>query len=654
MSKHHQTAKELLQALGGRSNIANYTHCMTRLRVTPVDHNRIDEASIKQVKGVLGVVDDDTYQIILGPGVVTKVSEQFGIVLQEDITAPSPEGALTKDPLKGADMKSELKKKNNTPFKNFLQKVGSIFIPLIPAFVGAGLIAGIASILANSITAGNLDKDTWQQYVTILNVIKNAIFSYLVIYVGINAAKEFGATPALGGVIGGVTLLTGATEELPIMNIFTDQPLSAGQGGVIGVLIAVWLLSFLEKFLRRFIPDAIDIIVTPSVALLVIGLLTIFFIMPFAGLISSNLIGGIDWTLERGGIFAGFVLGVAFLPLVMLGLHQVLIPIHIEMINTAGMTVLLPILAMSGAGQVGATLALWVRCRKNKPLVTIIKGALPVGVLGIGEPLIYGVILPLGRPFITACIGGGIGGAVIGMFGNVGSIAIGPSGLALIPLIGHGLWLKYIVGLLAGYAGGFICTYFFGVPKDAILEDSDSKKASETKSQVEVAATLELKETSQTSLENDFILPFDGYIKPLEEVPDAVFSSRMMGEGFAIEPTNDILVSPIKGEVVSIFPTKHAICLKTEEGLELLIHVGLETVNLNGEGFTCLVEERQKVTQGTQLLKIDLDYIKENAKSTITPIIFTDLPEDSQIQLLKSGYNEQGTPNTIEITLKKR
>ncbi|MFD9629055.1 PTS sugar transporter subunit IIA [Peribacillus muralis] len=187
-----------------------------------------------------------------------------------------------------------------------------------------------------------------------------------------------------------------------------------------------------------------------------------------------------------------------------------------------------------------------------------------------------------------------------------------------------------------------------------MLEDSDSKKASETKSQVEVAATLELKETSQTSLENDFILPFDGYIKPLEEVPDAVFSSRMMGDGFAIEPTNDILVSPIKGEVVSIFPTKHAICLKTEEGLEILIHVGLETVNLNGEGFTCLVEERQKVTQGTQLLKIDLDYIKENAKSTITPIIFTNLPEDSQIQVLKSGYNEQGTSNTIEITLKKR
>ncbi|TDB54876.1 PTS beta-glucoside transporter subunit EIIBCA [Bacillus sp. CBEL-1] len=647
MSKHHQIAKELLQALGGSSNIANYTHCMTRLRVTPVNRSNINEASIKQVKGVVGVVDDDTYQIILGPGVVTKVAEQFGIVIQEDSEGLASQGSSTENlTSKGADMKSELKKKNNTPFKNFLRKVGSIFIPLIPAFVGAGLIAGIASILANSITAGDLDQDTWQQYVTILNVIKNAIFSYLAIYVGINAAKEFGATPALGGVIGGITLLTGVTEELPIINIFTDQPLSAGQGGVIGVLIAVWLLSFLEKFLRRFIPDAIDIIVTPTIALLVIGLLTIFFIMPFAGLISSNLIGGIDWTLERGGIFAGFVLGVAFLPLVMLGLHQVLIPIHIEMINTAGMTILLPILAMSGAGQVGAALALWVRCRKNESLTTVIKGALPVGILGIGEPLIYGVILPLGRPFITACIGGGIGGAVIGMFGNVGSIAIGPSGLALIPLIANSLWLKYIIGLAAGYAGGFICTYLFGVPKDAMLGDSNKEKL-ESNNKVEVATELHTKENK--TLESEFELPFDGYVMPLEEVPDAVFSSKMMGDGFAITPTNETLTSPIEGEVVSIFPTKHALGLKTDEGLEILIHVGVETVALKGQGFTCLVEEGQSVKRGTPLLKLDLDYIKENAKSIVTPIIFTNLPKEQTVKINKQGFYNQGTDKVFTL-----
>ncbi len=215
-------------------------------------------------------------------------------------------------------------------------------------------------------------------------------------------------------------------------------------------------------------PNAIDIIVTPTIALLVTGLATIFLIMPGAGYISDGLLTTINWVIGTGGAISGFLLAVLFLPMVMFGLHQVLTPIHIEMIAQTGMTTLLPIIAMAGAGQVGAAIALWVRCRKNKPLTNIIKGALPVGVLGIGEPLIYGVTLPLGRPFITACLGGGIGGAVIGLFGNVGSIAIGPSGVALIPLINTGHWMIYIYGLLAAYATGMVLTYFFGVPKSAM------------------------------------------------------------------------------------------------------------------------------------------------------------------------------------------
>ena len=246
MGKYHELAVKILGAIGGSSNVSEYTHCMTRLRVTVVDRSRIAEAELKKIDGVLGVVDDETYQIILGPGVVTKVAEEFGKVLEGNGSEGKSSASAEQLQAKGAEIKVQLKKKNDTPFKNFLRKIGNIFIPLIPAFVGAGLIAGIGSILANNITAGNLDATTWQQYVTILNVIKNAIFSYLVIYVGINAAKEFGATPALGGVIGGVTLLTGITAELPIHNIFTGAPLTPGQGGIIGVLFAVWINSILR------------------------------------------------------------------------------------------------------------------------------------------------------------------------------------------------------------------------------------------------------------------------------------------------------------------------------------------------------------------------------------------------------------------------
>nr|WP_326832112.1 PTS transporter subunit EIIC [Aerococcus urinae] len=229
--------------------------------------------------------------------------------------------------------------------------------------------------------------------------------------------------------------------------------------------------------MRKFVPNSLDIIVTPTLSLLTVGLMTIFLIMPIAGWVSAGLVGVVNWVLNVGGAFSGFILGAFFLPLVMFGLHQILTPIHIEMINATGATQLLPVLAMAGAGQVGAALALWLKCRRNGQLVNIIKGSLPVGILGIGEPLIYAVTLPLGRPFITACIGGGIGGAVVGGIGSVGATAIGPSGVALIPLIADGKWMAYVLGLLAAYAGGFAATYFFGVPKEAQHADSFSKNA---------------------------------------------------------------------------------------------------------------------------------------------------------------------------------
>ena len=203
-----------------------------------------------------------------------------------------------------------------------------------------------------------------------------------------------------------------------------------------------------------------------------------FIIMPFAGLISNGLIGFINGVINIGGAVSGFILGALFLPMVMLGLHQILTPIHVAMIEQQGATYLLPILAMAGAGQVGAALAILVKCRNNKQITTIAKGGLPVGFLGIGEPLIYALTLPMGKAFITACLGGGIGGAVIGAIGSIGSTAIGPSGLALIPLIYQNRWLGYLAGLIAGYIGGFVLTYFFGVDQkyvDGASLDNTSK-----------------------------------------------------------------------------------------------------------------------------------------------------------------------------------
>lgn len=474
-------AQDIYREVGGQENVDKLIHCMTRVRMDIRDYDKVDIEGLKKIDGVMGVVEDDTLQVVVGPGTVNKVAQEMvdevGVKLGEPFPAASVAATETNDSSdksgkelveeKAAQVKAAQKEKNksNSPIKKILKSISNIFVPMIPAFVGAGIIGGIAAVMSNLVVAGDLSA-SWQQYIDVLNIIKNGIFAYLAIYTGINSASVFGATPALGGVIGAVTMLTGMNPDAPLSNILTGGTLAAGQGGIIGVIFAVWLLSLLEKQLHKIIPDSIDIIVTPTISLLVIGLATIFFIMPVAGVISNSLVGIINTVLEKGGMVAGFTLGVAFLPMVMFGLHQILTPIHIEMISQTGSTLLLPILAMAGAGQVGAALALWVRCKKDKQLIEMIKGALPVGILGIGEPLIYGVTLPLGRPFITACIGGGIGGAVIGAFGNVGSIAIGPSGVALIPLIANNQWLAYVLGLLAAYAGGFVATLFFGIPKD--------------------------------------------------------------------------------------------------------------------------------------------------------------------------------------------
>lgn len=476
MTKEQILAEHIIDAVGGIDNMDNIINCMTRVRIKVLDEDKIDYEQLKSIKGVMGVVKDDRVQVVVGPGMVNKVashmSELSGAPLGETIKHKSKDYRANAEAQAQANKSEFQSKQKRGKFNKLLKTIANIFIPLIPAFIGAGLIGGIAAVLSNLLAAGQISGEWVTQLVTVFNVIKDGMLAYLAIFTGINAAKEFGATPGLGGVIGGTTLLTGLTDKNMITNIFTGEPLQPGQGGIIGVIFAVWLLSIIEKRLHKIVSNSIDIIVTPTITLFIIGLLTIFIFMPLAGFVSDGLVTVINGIIDIGGVFSGFIIGAFFLPLVMLGLHHIFTPIHIEMINQTGATYLLPIAAMAGAGQVGAALALWVRCRKNTTLRDTLKGALPVGFLGIGEPLIYGVTLPLGKPFITACIGGGIGGAVIGGIGHIGATAIGPSGISLLPLISDHMYLGYIAGLLAAYAGGFIFTYFFGTTK--AMRESDT------------------------------------------------------------------------------------------------------------------------------------------------------------------------------------
>ncbi|MGW7196792.1 PTS transporter subunit EIIC [Streptomyces chryseus] len=479
-NKNRATAAAILPLVGGAGNVTSIAHCMTRLRLGLRDRSLVQDERLAALPAVLGLVEDTTYQIVLGPGTVARVTPEFeALVAEERATAPAaPSAPLTAAPLaadgltadglaaQGAAIRAERKARNATPFKLFLRRIANIFVPLIPALIGCGIIAGFNGLMVNL---------GWLPAVTpALAAIATGFMALIAVFVGLNTAKEFGGTPILGGAVAAIIVFPGVAK--------TDafgQSLSPGQGGVLGALGAAVLAVYVEKWCRRWVPEALDVLVTPTLTVLVSGLVTVFGLMFVAGEISTAIGDFADWLLATGGAAAGFVLGGLFLPLVMLGLHQALIPIHTTLIEQQGFTVLLPILAMAGAGQVGAAAAVYVRLPRNGSVRRTIKSALPAGFLGVGEPLIYGVSLPLGRPFVTACVGGAFGGGFVGLFNqlgdSVGSTAIGPSGWALFPLLagnqGMGVMVAvYAAGLAVGYAAGFLATYFFGFSKQMLTD----------------------------------------------------------------------------------------------------------------------------------------------------------------------------------------
>ncbi|MFD9501244.1 PTS transporter subunit EIIC [Streptomyces sp. NPDC060035] len=471
--KNRATAAAILPLVGGAANVSSIAHCMTRLRLGLHDRSLVDDDALKALPAVMGVVDDDTYQIVLGPGTVARVTPEFEQLVEEVRASAAPVVHASEElAAQGAAIKAQQKTKNATPFKLFLRKIANIFVPLIPALIGCGIIAGLNGLLVNL---------GWLTSVTpALAAMASGFMALIAVFVGYNTAKEFGGTPILGGAVAAIIVFPGVAN----IDAF-GQTLSPGQGGVLGALGAAVLAVYVEKWCRRWVPEALDVLVTPTLTVLISGLVTIFGLMYVAGEVSTAIGTFADWLLSTGGAGAGFLLGGFFLPLVMLGLHQALIPIHTTLIEQQGYTVLLPILAMAGAGQVGAAAAVYLRLPRNESIRRTIKSALPAGLLGVGEPLIYGVSLPLGRPFITACVGGAFGGGFVGLFNqlgdSVGSTAIGPSGWALFPLLdgNHGLGSTlaiYAGGLAVGYVAGFVATYFFGFSKALLTEFNVSQE----------------------------------------------------------------------------------------------------------------------------------------------------------------------------------
>ncbi|MEM0654668.1 PTS transporter subunit EIIC [Klebsiella huaxiensis] len=452
----------IVKHCGGLSNLLHVTNCMTRVRMTIGEQSQVDIAALKSIEGVLGVVEDDTLQVIVGPGKSSKVANVINDLLKGQPAGDTPLSAVEQ---KAKQAREKAKKQTRT--KVILKHIANIFVPILPSLIAAGILMGINNVLVNSAaswalahhvaalgdlspTQVVLDQRHMLGVSQFLDIVSKALFGFLAIYTGVTAAKEFDGNAVMGGLLGAIT----------IVPQITALGLIPGQGGLIGVILCAWLMCLLEKQVRRFVPDIVDVVVTPTIVLVVMAAALLLVIMPVAGVVSNGILHGLNGLLSTGGIAAGFVLSALFPFLISLGLHHGLFPIHLEMINATGHAPLFAIQIMSNAGMVGAATAVLLLTR-DPVMKKIARGAIPTSILAVGEPTIFGVNIPAGFAFITGSIGAGFGGMMVVLLG-VSTNGVGAAGLSALPLIADGKYLQYIISWLTGCAAAFVLTYIVG------------------------------------------------------------------------------------------------------------------------------------------------------------------------------------------------
>ena len=465
----NEVCRQLLVELGGKENVLSNEACITRLRVGIRDMSLVNIDAIKQVEGVMGVVEADTLQIVFGPGKVNKVLEAF--IAQTGIAKGSQVGDAAS---LAQQNKAAQKAKHNNPVQAFLKRVANIFVPLLPGIIAAGIINGLTNVINVSFD-GRLSGIWWYESIRTMGW---ALFAYLPIFAGYNAAREFGGSPILGGIAGAICV---ANPAMPLLATYGDSQVilpmtgavyNPSTGGLVAALVAGALFAQLERQVRKVMPSVIDTFMTPFIVLALGALLIVAVLQPLGAILTQGVYTAMTFVYEKMGILGGYVLAAGFLPLVSVGMHQALTPIHV-MLNdpsgpTGGINYLLPVLMMAGGGQVGAGIALYFKT-KNERLRGYVRDSIPVGILGVGEPMMYAVTLPLGRSFVTACLGAGFGGALATAF-HIGTVSQGVSGLFGLLIVQPGQQVAYLIAMLVAYVGGFALTWLFGVDEERINE----------------------------------------------------------------------------------------------------------------------------------------------------------------------------------------
>ena len=614
---YRKTAQDILDHVGGSKNIASAAHCATRLRLVIADNKKVSKEALENIDGVKGVFEaSGQLQIILGTGTVNKVFAEFIDIA--GITASSK-----------AEAKEAAAEKQNW-FMRAIKLLGDIFVPIIPAIVASGFLMGIMNSLDFMNSNGFLNINTHSSIYVFANLFSNIAYTFLQILIAFSAAKAFGANQYLGAVVGMIMIhpslqnaYTVATEGVQqTQSVFFGLfkiDMVGYQGHVIPVIIAVWILAVIEKKLHKIVPEVLDLFVTPLVSVFVTGYLTLSIVGPIFVWAENAILGAIQWMLTLPLGIGSLIMGSLYAPTVVTGIHQMYTAIDIGQLAKYGVTYWLPLASAANVAQGAAALAVGIKSKDKKIKSLALPSSLSA-FMGITEPAIFGVNLRFFKPFIAGCIGGGCG-ALYASLVHLGAKGTGVTGIFGI-LLCLNQPLQYLIEMVIAVGVAFAISFVIykdAEPKAVTADVTETTGTTETVENIEIADNNKAEETLTS--------PVNGTQISLSEVADETFASEMLGTTVAVEPADGKIVAPCDGEVSNIFETGHAVCITTESGGELLIHIGIDTVKMDGKGFTKKVSDGDKVHAGDILVEANLEEIKNAGYQTTTMMILTNTDE---------------------------
>ena len=640
---YRKTAQEIYDHIGKKENIISAAHCATRLRLVIADNAKADKDYVENIDGVKGVFfAQGQMQIILGTGVVNKVYDEF--IQIAGVSESSKE-----------ELKKVAASKAN-PLQRLIKTLGDIFVPIIPAIVASGFLMGIMEALNFMVNNNFININTSGSIYVFAQLFSNTAYTFLPILIAYSAAKVFGANPYLGAVIGMIMIhpnlqnaWTVATEGVQAtqkvwFGLYSIDMVGY-QGHVIPVIIAVWVLAQIEKRLHKVVPAMFDLFVTPLVSVFVTGYLTLSIIGPIFVTVENGVLDGVQWLIALPFGIGSFIMGAFYAPTVVAGVHHMYTIIDLGQLAKFGVTYWLPLASAANVAQGGAAFAVGLKTKNQK----IKSMAVPSGLsacMGITEPAIFGVNIRFGKPFIMGCLGGACGA----LFASV--TGLGATGTGVTGIFGLLLCLNnpitYILMFAISFGVAFVLTWLFGY-KDEVQPAAETiqQKAPAKEATAETITTTD--NTDKKTETQTLYSPLNGQAIPLAEVKDETFAGEVLGKGMAVVPSEGVVKAPCDAEVSMVFDTKHAIGLTTESGIELLIHVGLNTVELEGKYYTVHVNDGDKVKKGQTLITFEMDKIKEAGYDVTTPMIVTNTDDFEEVTFLNAG-----TVNTDSRVLEVR